>query len=209
MPRGAYDPGARDANARQLSNTCLDLLTGTGDSVWETAAKRQFDTTDNMTNRMAALSSLVMQTEGEVVTAALADFEKHYADNPLVMDLWLAVQARKPGPFTLDRVEELTQHKAFSFDTPNRVYSLIRTFAMANMTGFNRADGAGYTFIADCVVRLNGSNPQVAARVLNAFRSWRMLEPKRAKLAKAALERIRAEKNLSTDVADIVARTLG
>ncbi len=54
-----------------------------------------------------------------------------------------------PGDDTLDRVKALTAHPAFSMTNPNRVRSLIGAFAQGNQSGFNRADGAGYEFIAD------------------------------------------------------------
>ncbi|MEM1364217.1 MAG: aminopeptidase N [Pseudomonadota bacterium] len=208
MPAGAYDPGADGAGGRQLANMCLDLLVRTGKPEYAERAKRQFETTDNMTNRLAAMSALAHHENGTLSEAALSEFEATYKHEPLVMDLWLGLQARLTGADALDRVARLTDHSAFSWETPNRVYALVRTFAMANLTGFNKADGSGYTFVAESVARLNTSNPQVAARLLTAFRSIRTLEPGRRKLAETALERLLATPNLSRDVADILSRTL-
>ena len=73
----------------------------------------------------------------------------------------------------------LTAHPAFSMSNPNRVRSLIGTFAQGNPTQFNRPDGAGYEFIADTCSALDPANPQVAARMISAFKSWRVLEPGR------------------------------
>ena len=70
----------------------------------------------------------------------------------------------------------LTAHPAFSMTNPNRVRSLIGAFAQGNPTQFNRADGAGYEFIADSILALDPNNPQVAARMTTAFKSWRVLE---------------------------------
>jgi aminopeptidase N len=56
---------------------------------------------------------------------------------------------------------------------------------------------------------LDGINPQVAARLMTAFRSWRALEPERRGKAEAALKRVAAAPSLSRDIHDIVARTLG
>ncbi len=39
--------------------------------------------------------------------------------------------------------------RPFALSNPNRVRSLVGSFAMANQTQFNRADGAGYRFVAD------------------------------------------------------------
>ena len=118
------------------------------------------------------------------------------------------LQATAPHASTLARVRALTAHPAFSMSNPNRVRSLITAFASANPTQFNRADGAGYDFIADTVLALDGPNPQVAARMLAAFKSWRMLEPGRRARAEAALRRVAAQPSLSRDVSDIAQRTL-
>jgi aminopeptidase N len=88
------------------------------------------------------------------------------------------------------------------------VRSLIGAFAQVNHTQFNRADGAGYDFVADFVLALDPKNPQVAARLMGAFRSWRALEAVRHGRAEAALRRVAAAPSLSRDVHDIVARTL-
>ena len=71
----------------------------------------------------------------------------------------------------------LTAHPAFSMSNPNRVRALFGSFAMSNQTQFNRADGAGYDLLADTVLALDKKNPQVAARLLTALKSWRVLEP--------------------------------
>jgi aminopeptidase N len=80
---------------------------------------------------------------------------------------------------------------------------------MANQSQFNRADGGGYGFLVDTVLALDPRNPQVAARLLSALKSWRVLEPARRALALAALRRVAAAPTLSRDVHDITARALG
>ena len=80
---------------------------------------------------------------------------------------------------------------------PNRVRALIGTFATANQTGFNRADGAGYDYFADAVLEIEQRNPQLAARLATALRSWRSLEPVRqAKAREALLSICRRRKSL-------------
>ena len=125
-----------------------------------------------------------------------------------MLDKWFAVQATRPGHDTLDRVAELTRHPAFSLATPNRVYALIRSFAAANPTGFNRPDGAGYRFVTGIIREIDGRNPSVAARLATAFRSLPMLEAGRRAEAEAALRALARTPNLSRDVSDIVERTL-
>ena len=86
--------------------------------------------------------------------------------------------------------------------------ALIGSFAAMNQTQFNAGDGSGYAFLAEIVIGLDPKNPQVAARLLGAFRSWRTLEPRRRTLAEAALRRVAAVEQLSSDVRDIVERSL-
>jgi aminopeptidase N len=205
---GPYRPDAAGSGRRALKNVCLDLLAATGAPAGITKAAHQYESAGNMTDRMAALSTLSWHDVPQRV-AALEDFYSRYAGDALVVDKWLALQAGIPEPATLDRVRALTRHAAFSFANPNRVRSLIGSFAQANQTQFNRLDGAGYEFVADAVLTLDGKNPQVAARLLSAFKSWRSLQAVRRGRAEAALRRVAAAAPLSRDVEDIVSRALG
>jgi aminopeptidase N len=160
-----------------------------------------------MTDRLAALSMLA-QIPGARREAALAAFAQRYRDDPLILDKWFGIQASIPEPDTLERVKALMSHASFSMGNPNRVRALIGSFAMANPTQFNRPDGAGYDFVADIVLSLDPRNPQVAARLLTAFRTWRILERGRLRRAEATLRRVAATPHLSPDVSDIVTRSL-
>ena len=78
-------------------------------------------------------------------------------------------------------------HPKFSLKNPNRIRALLGSFASANPTGFNRADGAGYQLLAAQALEIDRFNPHVAARMLGSFESWRILEPGRQARAKAVL----------------------
>jgi aminopeptidase N len=204
---GPYRPDAQSAGRRALKNVCLDLLAITESGAAIGRAFAQYQNADNMTDRIAALDTLAAHDRPERA-AAFEDFYQRYADDPLVIDKWFALQAAIPEPATLDRVRALTRHAAFSAANPNRIRALIGSFAQANQTQFNRSDGAGYNFVADFVLELDPKNPQVAARLMSAFRSWRTLEARRRAQAEASLRRVAANTTLSRDVHDIVARTL-
>jgi aminopeptidase N len=204
---GPYSPDAASAGRRMLRNVCLDLLAATQERHAIKLAARQYESADNMTDRMAALATLSLHAVPERA-AALEDFYQRYRNDPLIVDKWLALQAMTPDPTTLDRVRALTGHPAFSMSNPNRVRSLIGAFAHSNPTQFNRHDGRGFEFVADRILELDPANPQVAARMTTAFRSWRALEPERRARAQAALQRIAGAPKLSRDVADIAERAL-
>ena len=202
-----YQPDARSAGQRALRNAALDLLVAGNAEHSLPLAKSCYDQADNMTDRIAALSALC-QTPNSLREAALADFAARYKDEALALDKWFALQASLPEEATLDRVKGLMTHPGFSMNNPNRVRSLIGVFSMSNPTQFNRLDGAGYDFLADIVMKLDSSNPQVAARILSSFRTWRSFEARRRTKAGEALRRISDQSSLSADVADIVVRSL-
>ncbi|MGZ3283482.1 MAG: DUF3458 domain-containing protein, partial [Xanthobacteraceae bacterium] len=202
-----YTPDAAGAGRRALRNTCLSLLVATRRRDAISLAARQYQAADNMTDRMAALSTLSLCDVPERA-ATLDDFYARYEGDPLIIDKWFTLQATIPEPGTLDRVKALTAHPAFSFTNPNRVRALIHAFALANQKEFNRADGAGYDFVVDTVLALDRKNPQLAARLLSALKSWRVLEPRRRAMAEKALQRVAAAPSRSPDVADIVQRAL-
>jgi aminopeptidase N len=204
---GPYNPDAVSAGRRALKNVCLDLLAAGGDGTGIDLAAQQYRDADNMTDRMAALSTLSLHDTPER-PGALDDFYRRYEGDPLVIDKWFGLQATIPEPETLARVQALTAHPAFSLANPNRVRALIGSFAQANQTQFNRSDGAGYAFIADTVLELDARNPQVAARLMTAFRSWHSLEARRRAHAEAELRRVAGAPALSRDLKDIVERSL-
>ena len=153
-----YSPDAASAGRRALRNICLDLLVATRRPDAISLAARQYQAADNMTDRMAALSTLSLCDVPERA-AALDDFYARYADDPLIVDKWFTLQATIPEPATLDRVKALTGHRAFSFANPNRVRALIHAFALANQREFNRADGAGYDFVVGYGVGARSQEP--------------------------------------------------
>ena len=205
--KGRYSPDAECAGRRALRNVALDLLAANGAPVAIARANQQFRNADNMTDRMAALATLSLHDVPER-QSALADFYSHYAGDALVVDKWFSLQAAIPHRDTLGHVRTLTNHPAFSLANPNRVRSLIGAFAQGNSTQFNRADGAGYEFVADTVLALDQKNPQVSARLATAFRNWRTMEHGRQTKAEGALRRMRAASPLSRDLSDILDRAL-
>jgi len=207
-PAGDYSPDAASAGDRALYLACMShLAVASGDP---SSPLSLYRSADNMTLFSGALAMLAHRfPQSPEAEEALADFEARYRDNPLVIDKWLTVQATIPGADALARVKTLMDTPHFQLSNPNRVRSLIGAYASGNPTGFNRADGAGYDFLAGIVIDLDPLNPQVAARLLTAMRSWRSLEPSRREKALDALRKIASVEKLSTDVRDIVDRMIG
>ena len=203
-----YVPQASHFARRALQNIALSYLMLTGKPEVLAAALEQFEHSDNMTERLTALAVLVNSPFEAEKAQALASFAEHFKDNPLVMDQWFSVQAGSTLPGGLQRVRELMEHPAFNIKNPNKVRALMGAFAGQNLINFHAADGSGYRFLADIVIQLNGLNPQIASRQLAPLTRWRKYDSARQALMKAELERIRHSGELSSDVFEVVSKSL-
>ncbi len=201
---GPYSPEAEAAGRRALKNACLGWLARRPVGP-EMAEAQSHDPA--MSDRLPALAALV-HSGAPQAEAALAAFERDWARDPLVMDKWLMIQATAPLPGTLARIEALAARPSFQWKTPNRFRSLIAAFAQ-NHPQFHAADGSGYRFLADWLIRLDPVNPQTAARVAGAFETWRRYDERRQRLMRAELERMAKTPKLSRDMAEMVGRMLG
>lgn len=200
---GPYSPDAAAAGHRALRGRALALMTALDPEA--AAAAAQYDAAGNMTERLQALTLLVGRGRG---AAALARFHADWRHDRLVIDKWFAVQASATPPASaVAVVETLTRHPDFDWRNPNRFRALIGAFA-GNAAGFHRADGTGYDFVTDWLIRLDPVNPQTTARLAGSFGTWRMFDARRQALMRGALERIAASPTLSRDTGEIVARSL-
>ena len=189
---------------RRLANVLLRYL----DTQDQGFAQRQFAESQNMTDSTAALRCLVNHPNTHRAEA-LDRFYDQWQDEPGVIDRWFAVQAGSSAPDTIERVLGLAQHPAYSRKNPNRFRALVRAFSTGNPTAFHRADGAGYAFIADEVLTIDQSNPQVAARLVSAFTQLGRYDNARKAKQRAQVQRIADTAGLSKDVFEIVSRILG
>ncbi len=202
-----FSPDAASTGRRALRNAVLTLLAARDTPADRKRLLAYHAAAGNMTDEAHSLYLIAASRlpERELV---LQRFHDRWKNDHLVIDTWFTAQAAAPRPDTLDRVKELIGHPLFSMTTPNKVRALIGNFAMANPSQFNRLDGQGYQFLADQVLALDKFNPQVAARLLGAFRSWRALEPQRRRRAKRVLQRLAGTDGLSRDVYEIAGRMI-
>ncbi|MEM7688521.1 MAG: aminopeptidase N [Pseudomonadota bacterium] len=192
--------------ARKVATQVLALMAAGDPAVAATMAARQFDMADNMTDRQGALMVLC-GLDSPLREDRLKAFYERYDDNALVVDKWFTLQALSLHPDVLEHVRALSQHSDFTMSNPNRVRSLYMAFA-GNPQGFHAADGSGYRMIADVILQLDPINPQTAARFVSPLGRWRRIEPARAALMKAELERIAKAEGLSRDTFEQVTRSL-
>jgi aminopeptidase N len=200
----AYTPEGK--GLRRLRTVALGYIAASGATDAADLAFAQFDSADNMTDRMGALTTLV-SSASEIRTTALDIFYSQYCDNPLVLDKWFQAQAQSSRDDTGAIVAGLAEHADFTLTNPNRARSLIGAFG-ANQRAFNNADGSGYRFLADQLIALDRLNPQTAAKLLPPLGRWRRFDAARAGLMRAELERIVRTPGLSKDLFEQASKSL-
>ena len=199
---GAYTPDAGAAGRRALRGAALMLLSRLDGGV---AAQIAFASADNMTDTVAALSCLLDIGAG---AAELAAFGVRWAGDANVMDKRFALQIGFAAPDrAVDVAQELTAHPLFNWKNPNRFRAVVGALS-GNHGGFHRADGAGYAFVAEWVLRMDALNPQTAARMSGAFDAWRRYDTGRQGLMRGALSRILTTPGLSRDLTEMTGRML-
>lgn len=170
-------------------------------------ALQQVDRVKNMTYAQAALTMLVHQQAPQTETA-LSAFYQQFETISLVLDKWFSVQASNPN-ISIEQLDALCQHQKFIWTNPNRVRSVLGVFGRLNPRAFHRADGSGYRWLAGKVLEVDAINPQVAARLLQAFTPWRRLPEAQQLCVKEALLPLQRIDRLSRDSKEILANLLG
>ncbi|ACT58980.1 aminopeptidase N [Hirschia baltica] len=207
---GVFDPSAAAAGRRALKAAAIDLLSGLqdehADRIYES-----FLSAPTMTEKLSALNALANVENGgpsgEYFDKALLAFEEEWKDTPIVMDKWFSVQAMSIRADLRARLHRLCSHPDFDFKNPNRVRAVAAAFAMNNPVGFHAPDGWGYEFLTDIILKVDGLNPALSARLTTSFESWRRFSPDRQAHAEKQLRRL-DDANLSKNAQDIITRAL-
>ena len=202
----SYEYSPETAGWRTLRNVCRAFVLRADPAHIETIAEKYGEMAQNMTHEWGILSA-VNGNESDTRNRLLAQFADKFSDDALVMDKYFALVGSSRRSDTLQQVQTALQHPKFSLENPNKARSLIGSFSR-NVPQFHAEDGSGYRFIADKVIEIDRFNPQVAARLVQAFNLCNKLEPQRKNLVKQELQRIRAQEGLSKDVGEIVGKIL-
>ncbi|SMM98574.1 Membrane alanine aminopeptidase N [uncultured Candidatus Thioglobus sp.] len=196
----AYNITPKSVGHRALKNVCLSyLLKGGAPDL----AQTQFDSADCMTDKISAFYILLNNKQAQH-QHLLSDFYQQFKDDVQVMDKFFSSQALS-NTCDVDKVKQLMQHKLFSFNNPNRLRSVVSSFAGNHINFHNQA---GYTFLTDIIIKLNDSNPQIGARLVSVYNHWKRFTPELKALQKQQLEKILNRKNLSKDIFEIVQAAL-
>ncbi|GFR41652.1 hypothetical protein Agub_g2389 [Astrephomene gubernaculifera] len=205
-PGEPYHFTAAACARRAIKNRCLAMLSSLEEPEITAMLLRRVKEATNMTDEIAALGCLV-ELAGPERDTALAAFYDKYRSEPLVLLKWLGLQATSNAPGNVSLVKGLVEHPAFNITNPNNCYSLFLGFGRSPVN-FHAADGSGYEFMGDAVLRVDSINHQVAARMVSCFTTWRQYDSERQAMMRAQLERIVAANGLSENVFEIASKSL-
>jgi len=194
---------------RSLKNICLSYLLAMEPLPPDhmELAVSQYEQKANMTDVMAVLTALAHSPVVER-QEFYDEFYQQWQHEPLVVDKWLSLQATSSLESTLETVNALLTHPAFTISNPNKVRALIGAFANGNQVRFHVSSGAGYSFLADQIITLDPVNPQISSRLMAPFTSWKRYDTRRQFLMQKQMDRIVAQSGLSAGVYEMVQKSL-
>ena len=191
---------------RAYKNAALRLLCATGEAEFLKDALQRFRAADNMTDSTAAISA-VLNIDCAERSTLLEEFYKKWENEELVVLKWLTMHAMSEVPNNLATIREMLSHPKFKITNPNSCYSLLLATSQSAVN-FHAADGSGYEFLADMVLKVDAVNPQVAARLAAPFSACSQVDKRRQALMQVQLTRILAHEGLSENVQEIVSKSL-
>lgn len=202
-----YRVEEQDIGKRALKNIALSYLVFADATLGEELAVNQYQSANNMTDALAAISSAVA-AQLPAAEQLLTQWDERWYQDGLVMDKWFILQATRPGEHVVENVRQLLTHRSFTMKNPNRVRSLIGAFCSANPAAFHAEDGSGYQFLVEMLTDLNHRNPQIAARMIEPLIRLKRYDENRQQLMRAALEQLLTLDNLSRDLYEKITKAL-
>jgi aminopeptidase N len=205
IPVEAYSYNSKQVVRRRLKSALVKLMSYDRRSL--NTIESLYRRADNMTDTLSALGA-AQNCESVLFGHLMQDFEQKWQRDGLVMDKWFALHATHTRDDILSQLALLQEHPRFDANNPNRVRSLIGSFAFYNKTGFHKSDGSGYKFLTDYLLKLDKVNPQVAARIVTPLTQYQSLCASHQQGMKAQLSRLLNQKGLSKDVFEKVSKAL-
>ncbi|MBH5329556.1 aminopeptidase N [Eikenella sp. S3360] len=201
-----YEYHPQQAGWRALRNVCRAFILRARPAHIAEVAERYPQMAHNMTHEWGILSA-VNHNERPERNRLLEQFAAKFRHDDLVMCKYFTLIAASHRADTPAQIQAALAHPAFSLENPNKARALLGSFGR-NVPHFHAADGSGYAFLAGQIARIDRFNPQIAARLAQAFNICAQLEPQRCSLMRAELDKLAASPELSKDSGEIIGKIL-
>ena len=181
-PTGPYSPDPESAGLRALRNAALDLLVATGAASEIARAERHYREATNMTDAITALSILSHSgmprraTRRSTISMRAGRTSRSCSTNGS------RCRRARRGANSVETVRGAPLPPEILAEEPEPHPRADRKLRPRQSRPASTAPtAAGYRLLADQALEIDRFNPHVAARLLGAFESWRILEPRSAR----------------------------
>eukprot|EP01055_Gregarina_sp_Pseudo9_P005440 Gregarina_sp_Pseudo_9__5439@NODE_67_length_4612_cov_111_667396_g62_i0_p1_GENE_NODE_67_length_4612_cov_111_667396_g62_i0NODE_67_length_4612_cov_111_667396_g62_i0_p1_ORF_typecomplete_len961_score181_54DUF3458_C/PF17432_2/1e03DUF3458_C/PF17432_2/2_2e69Peptidase_M1/PF01433_20/2_8e51DUF3458/PF11940_8/8_4e23Peptidase_M1_N/PF17900_1/1_7e19Peptidase_M1_N/PF17900_1/1_4e03Peptidase_M61/PF05299_12/0_021DUF2268/PF10026_9/0_032_NODE_67_length_4612_cov_111_667396_g62_i015544436 len=204
-----YNVRPMQVGVRALRNLLLEILSKQRDNESVRALlETQLTTSEVENDRAAALGIIADYPPSEWKESALKYYHDRNVNEPVLMDRLLATQAGSTATDTIDQVSALMKSPLYANSTnPNRLRALFNTFS-GNPVWFHEPSGRGYELVANEVIRWDGFNAKLAARLATSFSRGKKLPSRRRRLIVKQLERVLLTEDLSLNTKEIATKIL-
>ena len=198
--------GGGTSGGRALINRLLALAVAAGAEAAISCAAANVHS-DNMTLSQGAVMAL-KDSQHAAREVALQAFHDRWQDNALVMEKWFMMEATSCVHGTVARLKTLMQHPAYDANNPNKMRAVLGAFMTGNPVQFYAKDGSGFAFIGECLIDIDGRNPQLAARMALPLTRMAHYSTETAGQMRAVLEKVQSQAQ-SSDLREVVDKALG
>ncbi|SCA63578.1 Puromycin-sensitive aminopeptidase [Chlamydiales bacterium SCGC AG-110-M15] len=200
-----YQYNAVDTGKRALKNACLSYLGSLPGGHYLTLVAKHFESSNNMTDTLAAIS-ILCQYDHKLAHEALHTFHCFWENDPLVLNNWITAHASCDHENLVDDLKALCFHETFDIHNPNNMRCLLRAF-FRNLKLFHNISGKGYEFLVDKIIEIDEFNRIMATMFVAAFELYPRLDSVRQELMRAQLERL-CDPSLSKETRGAATRIL-
>lgn len=203
----SYEYTKVQVNERRVVSAVLQLLSYSKTPDIAAQLEKRFNSADNMTDKLNMLKASQICSI-ELFEKLMLSFESEYLENAVVMDKWFALHATTKSNDILAKLTLLASHRQFNLRNPNKVRSLIGSFAFYNTDGFHALDGSGYQFLTDYLIELDPINSQIASRLVTPLIQYKKFAKGHQEMMVMQLKRLLGRANLSKDLYEKVSKSL-
>ncbi len=139
----------------------------------------------------------------------LENFYNEFQNDKIVLEKWFQIKSSYNNLYLdgIDTVKGILKDKNFEYKNPNFVRATIGSFQNNNIELFHAKDDSGYKFVANQIITIDKSNPQIAARIVTPMTNISKFNHNTKKRIKRYLQLI-LNSNPSNDVHEVISKAL-
>lgn len=168
----------------------------------------ELEQTNNITEQVNLLSKLchINSLEWE---NKISEFHAKWKMNIITYEKWLRLVSMSSQENVLEKIKDVKhKDKSFNAENPNHMRALYGTFGMENLLQFHRKSGEGHQLILDEVIEIDSFNPQLSARLIQAFSNWKKLHLSNRESIYDKISKLLENPGISKDLYEVAKKIL-